>query len=117
MKQMIGIEKCSRFAFWTSRSHWGFQNMVRKGSCSKKLQKLSNQGKIGAIDIQNAPDLHSGRLGVIGDFKTWLENIPVAKLYKYMSNQIKIGAKDCHRKLLQICVLDPLGVIEDFKTW
>ena len=32
--------------------------------------------------MKSAPDLRSGRLRVIGDFKTWLENASEAKICK-----------------------------------
>ena len=42
MKQKIGIEKCSRFAFWTSRSHWDFKTWLEKVPVAKSYKKLSN---------------------------------------------------------------------------
>ena len=65
------------------------------------------------LTFKNAPDLHSGRLGVIEDFKTWLENVFEAKNYRILVQKSKRltfkNAPDSHSGRLE--------VIEDFKTW
>ena len=67
------------------------------------------------LAFKNAPNLHSGRLGVIGDFKTWLENIPVTKSYKFTYNYIcRLRLEQSAWKSAPDLRFGPVGLVEGF---
>ena len=67
--------------------------MVRKRFCSKKLPNIHPiRVKLEQLALKIAPDSRSGRLGVIRNFKTWLENVSVAKSYQIPVQLGRIGA-------------------------